>query len=90
MYMTRPQIVGLMGLCMITPVDATYDISTADNNGEFFVTVRSPVFGAAEGGDPMWKLPKEGSYELVREVVPAGPITVDSSLEEPPYNGDSD
>ena len=88
MHLTRAQIIGLMSIATMLPVDATFDISPPDAEGDFFVTARAESFvSLAEGREPVWRLHRAGGHESIRELpkVPldAGPGNDELILDGP-------
>jgi len=66
MQLTRAQIVGLGSLAMSLPVDAQFDVTMPNEDGDAFVIARAPSMPAPEGNEPMWRLPKVGGCETLR------------------------
>ena len=51
---------------MSLPVDAQFDVTMPNEEGDAFVVARAPSMPAPMGSEPMWKLPRGGGCETLR------------------------
>jgi hypothetical protein len=66
MYLTRSQLVGLFGLAVSLPVDARFDVTMPNEDGDVFIKAHAPSMPVPEGKEPMWRISPRGETETLR------------------------